>query len=133
MDFEPIITNKDVIYRLMALHHHSEENEGHFRFNTEIDDQFYFATLEECESHIAQISAKQEVYCFVVDTIPMGVNLHDTQVNRWVQFRDGKRYNVPIHYMYDESDYEEQRAIARIRERICGYSQRFPYYINHGK
>ena len=125
--------NKDVIYRLMALHHHSEVIEGQLHFNTEIDDQFYFATLEECESHIAQISAKQEVYCFVVDTIPMGVNLHDTQVKRWVQFRDGKRYNVPSHYMYDESDYEEQRAIARIRERICGYTNKYPYYINHGK
>ena len=125
--------NKDVIYRLMALHHHSEVIEGQLHFNTEIDDQFYFASLEECESHIAQKTANKEVYCFVVDTIPMGVNLHDTQVKRSVQFKDGKRYDVPSHYMYDESDYEEQRAIARIRERICGYTNKYPYYINHGK
>ena len=124
---------ESIIYRLMALHHQREVFEGQFCFITETDDTFFFATSEECESLIDQLSAKQEVFCFVVDTIPMGVNLHDTSIKRWVQFKDGKRYDVPSHNMYDESDYEEQRAMARIRERICGYTQKYPYYINPGK
>lgn len=128
-----MLAKNAVIYRLMALYSRGERIDEPFNINSETIFLFYLTTLEECESHIARLSAKQEISCFVVDTIPMGVNIYETPVKRWVQFRDGNRYNVPCHNMYNESDFEEQRAIARIRERICGSTPKYPFYINNGK
>ena len=48
-----------------------------------------------------------------------------------ISFTKGDMLAINLNAGKKESDYEEQRAIARIHERICGDNSRYPYYIIH--